>query len=129
MNSRERVITALNHKEPDRVPLDIGGTDVTGITLGAYKGLVSYWEKPQKDIKFVDIVQQIVETDEGILREFGVDTRGVFPSPSSSWQLKIENENTHTSFIDEWGIKWIMPKQYGKYYDMVSHALSGEITL
>lgn len=128
MNSRERVITTLNHKEPDRVPLDIGSTDVTGITLGAYKGLLGYWEKPQKDIKFVDIVQQVVGIDEDILREFAVDTRGVFPSPPSSWQLKIDDENTHTSFIDEWGIKWVMPKQYGKYYDMVSHPLSGEIT-
>lgn len=126
--SKERVITTLNHKEPDKVPLDIGGTDVTGITLGAYKGLLSYWGKPRKNIKFVDIVQQIVEIDEEILREFGADTRGVFPSLPSSWQLKIEDENTHTSFIDEWGIKWVMPKNYGKYYDMFSHPLSGEIT-
>lgn len=129
MNSRERVIITLNHQEPDRVPFDIGGTDVTGITLGAYKGLLSYWEKSQKDIKFVDIVQQIVEIDEEILREFEVDTRGVFPSSSSSWQLKIEDGNTHTSFVDEWGIKWVMPKQYGKYYDMISHPLCGKIDL
>lgn len=129
MNSRERIITTLNHKEPDRVPLDIGGTDVTGITLGAYEGLLGYWRKPQKDIKFVDIVQQVVGIDEEILKEFAVDTRGVFPNPPCSWQLKIEDENTRTSFIDEWGIKWVMPKQYGKYYDMVSHPLCGEITL
>lgn len=31
MNSRERVLLALNHKEPDRVPYDMGGTVVTGI--------------------------------------------------------------------------------------------------
>lgn len=129
MNSRERVITTLNHKEPDRVPLDIGSTDVTGITLGAYKGLLGYWEKPQKDTKFVDIVQQIVEIDEEILREFRVDTRGVFPNLPSSWQLRINDGNTHTSFVDEWGIKWVMPKKYGKYYDMSSHPLSGEITV
>jgi len=134
MNSRERIIAALDHKEPDRVPLDIGGTDVTGITLGAYKRLLRYQRKSQKDIKFLDMAQQVVEIDEQILGEFGVDTRGVligvFPGPSSSWQLKIRDENNHTSFVDEWGIKWVMPKKYGKYYDMSSHPpLSGEKTL
>ncbi len=30
MTSRERVRAAINHREPDRVPIDIGGTKVTG---------------------------------------------------------------------------------------------------
>ena len=36
MNSRERVLLALNHKEPDRAPYDLGGTVVTGIHHQAY---------------------------------------------------------------------------------------------
>ena len=36
MNSRERVMTALNHEEPDRVPIDVGGTGLTNINLMAY---------------------------------------------------------------------------------------------
>ena len=39
MNSRERVLAALNHKEPDRVPFDLGGTVVTGIHYKAYTAL------------------------------------------------------------------------------------------
>ncbi len=31
MNSRERVELALSHREPDRVPLDLGGSSVTGM--------------------------------------------------------------------------------------------------
>ncbi len=42
MNSRERVLTALNHKEPDRVPYDMGGTVVTGIQAKAYSRLRKY---------------------------------------------------------------------------------------
>ncbi len=129
MNSREWIIITLNHKEPDRVPLDIGGTDVTGITLGAYKGLLRYHGKSRKDIKFVDIVQQVAKVDEQMLEEFRIDTRGIFSQSSSSWQLKISDENNHTSFVDEWGIRWVMPKKYGRYYDMSSHPLSGEKTL
>jgi len=36
MNSRQRVMAALNHKEPDRVPIDVGGTGLTNINLMAY---------------------------------------------------------------------------------------------
>ena len=36
MNSRERMIKALNHQEPDRVPYDLAGTTVTGICKGAF---------------------------------------------------------------------------------------------
>ena len=39
MNSRERVLAALNHKEPDRVPFDLGGTVITGIHHKAYTAL------------------------------------------------------------------------------------------
>ncbi|HID07148.1 MAG TPA: uroporphyrinogen decarboxylase, partial [Armatimonadetes bacterium] len=41
MNSRERVISALNFEPTDRVPLDLGGNQ-TGITRGAYEALLNY---------------------------------------------------------------------------------------
>ena len=37
MNGRERILEALNHREPDRIPFDLGGTTWTGITNGAYQ--------------------------------------------------------------------------------------------
>lgn len=39
MNSRERVITALRHEEPDRVPIDLGGTAVSSIAMSTYAAL------------------------------------------------------------------------------------------
>ena len=39
MNSRERVLTALDHKEPDRVPMDLGSTIVTAPTRIVYENL------------------------------------------------------------------------------------------
>jgi hypothetical protein len=39
MNSRERIRAALEHRRPDRVPLDLGSTTVTGIAVGAYARL------------------------------------------------------------------------------------------
>lgn len=39
MNSRERVLKALNHQEPDQIPFDLSGSIATGITCGAYRKL------------------------------------------------------------------------------------------
>ncbi len=42
MNSRQRVVTALNHKEPDRVPIDIGGTGATTLLIPTYEALIKF---------------------------------------------------------------------------------------
>lgn len=39
MNSRQRVLTAVSRREPDRVPIDIGGTDVSTIWADPYVGV------------------------------------------------------------------------------------------
>jgi hypothetical protein len=41
MSARERVVKALNHEEPDRVPIDLGGFQ-TGIHKKAYQSLINY---------------------------------------------------------------------------------------
>ncbi|MCK5316028.1 MAG: hypothetical protein KAJ53_12925, partial [Anaerolineales bacterium] len=64
MNSRERVLMALNHKEPDKVPYDLGGTVVTGIHVQAYKNLRNYLGLPEVEPIVVDIFQQIAQVDD-----------------------------------------------------------------
>ncbi|MBP1602076.1 MAG: hypothetical protein H6Q06_2227, partial [Acidobacteria bacterium] len=39
MNSRERVLTTLNHREPDRIPIDLSGHRSSGIAAIAYSRL------------------------------------------------------------------------------------------
>ena len=39
MNGRERILAELNHQEPDRVPFELGSTQVTGIDAVAYRSL------------------------------------------------------------------------------------------
>ena len=73
MTSRERVIAAINHHQPDRVPIDLGGFQ-TGIHKGAYGDLLSHLGM-KEEIVMLDPVQQIVKPSEEILRRFRVDTR------------------------------------------------------
>ena len=42
MTSRERVLCALSHEEPDRVPIDFGGTLSSTINIAAYECLKEY---------------------------------------------------------------------------------------
>jgi len=88
MTSRERVLAALNHREPDRVPIDFSGHRSSGIAAMAYPKLREFLGLPPKPVRVYDIVQQLVVVDEDVLDRFGVDTielgRG-FALDNDSW--------------------------------------------
>ena len=127
MNSRERVLLALNHKEPDRVPFDLGGTVVTGINIKAYTALRQYLGLPYVEPKIVDIFQQIVQVDEDVMQRLGVDVKNISPRSSATFQIEIKDMGDYTYFYDEFKIGWRMPKEGGWYYDMFDHPLAGAI--
>jgi uroporphyrinogen decarboxylase len=74
MTSRERVLAALNHQEPDRVPIDLSGHRSSGIAAMAYARLRDYLGLPKKPIRVYDPVQQLAIVDEDVLQRFQVDT-------------------------------------------------------
>jgi uroporphyrinogen decarboxylase len=130
MNSRERVLTALNHSEPDRVPYDLGGTVVTGIQAKAYSRLRKYLGLPEKEAVIIDILQQLAQVDDDVMERLGVDVRNISPRSTASFkiQLNVTPDGKYSYFHDEYQIGWRMPLDGGMYYDMFEHPLSGEIT-
>jgi uroporphyrinogen decarboxylase len=74
MTSRERVLAALNHQEPDRVPIDLSGHRSSGIAAMAYARLRDFLGLPKKPIRVYDPVQQLAVVDEDVLQRFQVDT-------------------------------------------------------
>ena len=74
MNSRERVLATMNHQEPDRIALDLGGHRSSGIAAIALPPLRKYLGLPEKPVRVYDMVQQLGIIDEDILDLFGVDT-------------------------------------------------------
>ena len=129
MNSRERVLTTLNHREPDRIPFDMGGTVLTGINVKAYAALRDYLGLPQIEPTMVDVVQQLAQVDDDVMYRLGVDVKNVAPRSSASYKIEIKEMKggNYTYFYDEYGIGWRMPKVGGLYYDMFDHPLSGDI--
>ena len=129
MNSRERVLTALNHKEPDRVPFDMGGTVVTGIQAKAYRRLRQYLGLPEKEVTIIDMLQQLALVDDDVMQRLGVDVRNVSPRSTASFKIDVKEtpDGRYTYFYDEYQVGWRMPIDGGMYYDMFEHPLSGEI--
>lgn len=88
MTSRERVLAALEHREPDRVPIDLSGHRSSGIAAIAYAKLRDYLGLPKKSIRVYDVIQQLAIVDEDVLDRFNVDTielgRG-FAQGEDSW--------------------------------------------
>jgi len=119
MNSRQRVELALNHKEPDRVPLDLGSTEVTSISIQAYRDIRRFWGMEEKEPTLGSIVQQLAIPDEDFLQRIGCDFRPVVANPPSTWKFERIDEDDYWAFIDEWGAKLRMPKKNGFYYDYV----------
>lgn len=126
MKHKDRLITAINHKEPDRVPIDIGQTAVTGVSQFAYGKILEMLGIKDRKIIIYDIMQQLAKIDEDILLRYGVDMRGVYLDPPKGWSLKIIDDGEYTSFIDAWNVKWRMPKKNGYYYDFYEHPLRGD---
>jgi len=74
MTPRERVLAALNHEQPDRVPIDLSGHRSSGIAAIAYRKLRAALGLPERTIRVYDPVQQLAIVDEDVLQRFGVDT-------------------------------------------------------
>lgn len=100
MNSRERLEAALSHREPDRVPIDLGGI-VTGITAGASEALTKHLNIPFDDT-IVDRVQQLVRPSDVLLERLQVDTRYVYIRASRGWK---DIELPDDVYADEFGLK------------------------
>jgi uroporphyrinogen decarboxylase len=126
MTSRERVKTALDHKEPDRIPVDLGGFQ-TGIHKNAYRELIDYLEI-KEEIGMLDPVQQIVKPSETILQKFHVDIRYITSHGPDNFKGGIvKNERDGRiwhDLKDEFGVVWSMPDDQQLYMDISHHPLA-----
>ena len=126
MNSRQRVLAALNHQEPDRVPFDLGATLVSSINHETYRGVRRLLGlDADRPVQWLDVVQQIAVVEDDVRRRLGIDTRGVLVRPSSAWDPTVKEDETSNFLTDPWGAIWRKPKATGLYYDMTYHPLQG----
>ncbi|MEI6916500.1 MAG: uroporphyrinogen decarboxylase family protein [Armatimonadota bacterium] len=122
MTHRERVQTALNHEEPDRVPIDLGSTCVTSIAASTYAGLREHLGLPYKEVGIAEIVQQIARVDEDVMEILGVDFVPVMPAAGLGPVIDEDADGTK-SFKDGFGATLSKPA-HGFYYDWTDFPLT-----
>ena len=113
LTSKDRILLALDHKEADRIPLDIGGTTVTGIHEDALKRLLAA-KGLTASIFFTDTVQQTAVPEAGLPEDVGADARRIGPD-------RIRGEKKQL-VRDAFGVDW--EKKPGElYYSQVTWPL------
>jgi uroporphyrinogen decarboxylase len=116
MNSRERVMLALNHKEPDRIPVDLGG-GVSSLMKNAYINLLAFLNMKSGDIKY-SLFNTVFDIDEEILVKFGVDFRRVWLGEPVKNKIS-EDENGIITDIFQ-----IKRKIIGEYMEIIGPPLA-----
>jgi len=105
MTHRERVLAAINHKQPDRVPIDLGGTFFSTMTAPAYDRLRLYLGLPEDAAPTAaSLRSRTVYPHETVLRRFDVDTR---PVVTGSPDVSPDRRVSDTEFLDEYGVRWV----------------------
>jgi len=127
LTSRERVLRALNHEVPDRVPVDLGGNQ-TGIHKIAYRNLVDRLGL-REEVEIMDLVQQLARPSEAVLQRLRVDTRYVFAGGAESFKGEVVRRErggrSWQDFTDEFGVTWSMPGDRPYYFDISHSPLAG----
>jgi uroporphyrinogen decarboxylase len=125
MTHRERVLAALNHREPDRIPVDLGGTRSSSIVVQAYERLNQYLgadEPPRIFSKWLNIAHP----SQAMLERFDIDTRSVSQGSPDHWQDILYQDGV--SYQDEWGVVRSRPAG-SLYYDLTKPAFQGDASI
>jgi uroporphyrinogen decarboxylase len=118
LTSRERVLCALNHEEPDRVPIFFGTSGVTTMLGAAYDRFKAHLGI-QRETKVFWRALQYAVLDEDVMARFGSDGRPLFMGPVPTPQ---ERELSPDDLLDSWGITWHRSPG-NHYYEIVNPPL------
>ncbi|MCP4430578.1 MAG: hypothetical protein GY806_06330 [Gammaproteobacteria bacterium] len=118
---KERVLMALNHEQPDRNPMDLGGRQTT-LSVIAYENLKKLLNLSSLPTRVMAHTWQTSYIDDVVLEKFDIDTRHIRPSSKVNDAIGVhlslpENNNT---FVDEWGIT---RQVVGDYANLTGHPL------
>jgi len=116
--SRERLIDTLNHKQPDRIPIDFGGTAVTGMHVSCVAAMRDYYGLEKRPVRVHEPFQMLGLLDEDLLDAMGLDVVGTYP------------RNTMFGFpADEWktwefgGLEVLVPSDFNVTVDAEDNTL------
>jgi hypothetical protein len=125
ITSLERIRAVLEHREPDRIPFDLGATHVTGIHQKAYRRLREHLGLPEREIAVEEPIQQLAKVDEDVKERLKADVDAIGPKRYAGVTPTESADGEYLHFVDDWGVERRMPKDGGLYYDMSRHPMAG----
>jgi uroporphyrinogen decarboxylase len=130
MNSRERIMAALNHQEPDKVPYDLGGTTVTTITKNAYINAMRFRDLPVDfENDEIDPIQQIVTPSLKNLLLLQSDTRRIGAHRIFDYQNVKRVSGNVIEVTDLYGCIWRYVEGHDHYFNLVYSPIENEPSL
>ena len=127
MESRARVLAALDHQEADRVPRDFAGTRYSSIHAEAYKRLRPALGLPEAEIRIVDTTQGLAGIHADIKDRLGADVGLVTGGSPHGYTREVTDDGEYERFLDEFGVLRARPHG-GLYYESTTSPLSGSIS-
>lgn len=123
LTSRERLLTALSHEEPDRVPIFFGANGATSMLSPAYEQFKRHLgiDRPAR---LMSRSFQYARIDEEVMERLGSDGRRLSLGPAPSPHRREISAN---AFVDEWGIEW--RRSPGSVYYEVARAPLRDATI
>jgi uroporphyrinogen decarboxylase len=118
MNSRERVLCALNHEEPDRVPFFLGVGGATSLLAPANEKLMAHLGV-KAESRCTSRAFQYARMDEGLMARLGSDGQPLIFGPAPG---ALSKHISPAQFVDEWGLDWQL-KPGVLYYEKVNAPL------
>ncbi len=112
MTSRERVLAAIEHREPDKVPVDLGATPSSGISAIAYGRLSDYLGMEDSRTRIYDVVQELAQPEDAILKRFGIDAVDIgrtFNTENADWYEVTLSDGSTAEYP-----LWFQPRREGK---------------
>jgi len=102
LTSRERVLCAINHEEPDRVPIFFGTSSPTSMLSTAYERFKDYLGVTHP-LRLLSKTFQYAQLDDDVMDRCGSDGRLISPRPPPAI---LRREVSETRLIDDWGVTW-----------------------
>ena len=109
MSFREDFLNTLNHKQPDRMVIDFGSTNVTGIHVKAVENLRIHYGLEQKPVLVTDPSQMLGEVDQELAEILGVGVKGAFGRKNA---FGFDNTGPVKEYLTPWGQTLLVPEGF-----------------
>lgn len=114
MTSKERFDLTVNHKQPDRVVVDFGGTAVTGIHVLAVENLRKYYGLEARPVRVIEPYQMLGLVDDELREMMGIDVVGAWGKNN---MFGIYNHEPMKELNTFWGQTVLVPEGFNTTYD------------